>query len=171
MCFTETPAHGKTDGKGKSKPNETQRTRIYFRKPRGASSRESQNWRDADNRLRVRCVFCQARNDGGRGVIANQTTKEQKQMNYPETPGYKRGGTSKAAAGSMRQKSPTLRQQVLDVLFHQDLTADECAAEVGKSVLSIRPRLTELLALGKIAETDLLRFNSSGKKATVWRAV
>ena len=92
-------------------------------------------------------------------------------MNYPETPGYKRGGTSKAAADSMNQKAPSLRQQVLDVLFHQDLTADECAAEVGKSVLSIRPRLTELLALGKIAETDLLRFNSSGKKATVWRAI
>ena len=92
-------------------------------------------------------------------------------MNYPETPGYKRGGTSKASADSMKQKAPSLRQQVLDVLFHQDLTADECAEEVGKSVLSIRPRLTELLALGKIAETDLLRFNSSGKKATVWRAV
>tara|TARA_R110000868_G_scaffold6526_1_gene36777 strand:+ start:531 stop:809 length:279 start_codon:yes stop_codon:yes gene_type:complete len=92
-------------------------------------------------------------------------------MNYPENPGYKKPGTSKAAADSMREKAPTLRQQVLDVLFHQDLTADECAAEVGKSVLSIRPRLTELLALGKIAESGLERFNSSGKKATVWSAV
>ena len=90
---------------------------------------------------------------------------------YPNAPGYKRGGTSKAAADSMMAKAPTLRQKVLDVLFHQDLTADECAAEVGKSLLSIRPRLTELLALGKIADTGETRTNDSGKKATVWRAV
>jgi len=37
--------------------------------------------------------------------------------------------------------------------------------------LSIRPRLTELLALGKIADTGETRTNASGKKATVWRAV
>jgi predicted Rossmann fold nucleotide-binding protein DprA/Smf involved in DNA uptake len=90
---------------------------------------------------------------------------------YPDVPGYKNRGTSKAAADSMREKAPTLRQKVLDVLFHQNLTADECAAEVGKSLLSIRPRLTELLALGKIADTGETRTNDSGKKATVWRAV
>lgn len=90
---------------------------------------------------------------------------------YPSAPGYKRGGTSKAAADSMKEKAPTLRQKVLDVLFHQDLTADECAAEIGKSLLSVRPRLTELLALGKIADTGITRTNDSGKQATVWRAV
>jgi len=90
---------------------------------------------------------------------------------YPAAPGYKRGGTSKAAADSMKEKAPTLRQKVLDVLFHQELTADECAAEVGKSLLSIRPRLTELLRLGKIADTGETRHNASGKQATVWRAV
>jgi hypothetical protein len=89
---------------------------------------------------------------------------------YPSAPGHKRGGTSKAAADSMKEKAPTLRQKVLDVLFHQDLTADECAAEVGKSLLSIRPRLTELLALGKISDTGTTRTNDSGKQATVWRA-
>ena len=90
---------------------------------------------------------------------------------YPSAPGYKRGGTSKAAADSMMAKTPTLRQKVLDVLFHEHLTADECAAEIGKSLLSIRPRLTELLALGKIADTGTTRQNASGKQATVWRAV
>lgn len=92
-------------------------------------------------------------------------------MNYPETPGYKKSGTSKAAADSMIKKAPSLQQKVLDVLFHQDLTADECAAEIGRSLLSIRPRLTELLRLGKIADTGLTRANDSGKQATVWRAV
>jgi len=91
---------------------------------------------------------------------------------YPNAPGYKRGGTSKAAADSMREKAPTLRQKVLDVLFHQDLTADECAAEIGKSRLAVRPRLAELARLGKIVDTGETRANAdSGKKATVWRAV
>lgn len=91
-------------------------------------------------------------------------------MNYPETPGYKKTGTSKDAADSMREKAPSLRQKVLEVLFHQDLTADECAAEIGKSLLSVRPRLTELLRLGKIFDTGATRANESGKQATVWRA-
>lgn len=91
-------------------------------------------------------------------------------MNYPQEPGYKRAGTSKDAADSMREKAPNLQQKVLDVLFHQSLTADECAAEIGRSILSIRPRLTELLRLGKIADTGTTRANSSGKMATVWSA-
>ena len=90
---------------------------------------------------------------------------------YPSAPGYKRGGTSKAAADSMHEKAPTLRQKVLDVLFHEDLTADECAAEIGRSRLSIRPRLAELARLGKIVDTGETRANvESGKQATVWRA-
>ena len=90
---------------------------------------------------------------------------------YPKTPGYKKSGTSKAAADSMREKAPSLRQQVLDVLFHQDFTADEVADDLEQTVLSIRPRFTELLRLGKIADTGTTRRNASGRAATVWRAV
>lgn len=92
-------------------------------------------------------------------------------MNYPETPGYKKTGTSEDAADSMRKKTPNLQQKVLVVLSHQDLTADECAYLLRANILSIRPRLTELLRLGKIADTGLTRANDSGKQATVWRAV
>lgn len=93
-------------------------------------------------------------------------------MNYPETPGYKRGGTSKAAADSMREKAPTLRDYVYNALIrYGNKTADECAELMGCSLLSIRPRFTELLRLGKIADTGETRHNDSGKKATVWRAV
>ena len=89
---------------------------------------------------------------------------------YPNTPGYKKSGTSKAAADSMREKSPTLRECVLYLISDQAMTADECAAAMGKSLLSIRPRFTELLRLGKIADTGITRKNTSGKQATVWRA-
>jgi len=90
---------------------------------------------------------------------------------YPNTPGYKKSGTSRAAAFSIRLKAPSLRDIVLDELTHRDLTADECADELGRSLLSIRPRFTELLRLGKIADTGITRKNASGKQATVWRAI
>jgi len=91
---------------------------------------------------------------------------------YPAAPGYKRGGTSKAAADSMKEKARSLRDEVL--WFLQDcgsMTADECALMMNKSILSIRPRFTELLRLGKIYDVGVTRKNESGKQATVWRAV
>ena len=91
---------------------------------------------------------------------------------YPHTPGAKRAGTSKLAADSMRWRAPGLRARVLAVLTrYQPLTADEVASMLNASILSIRPRLSELLALGKIVETSERRRNQSGKMATVWRAV
>jgi len=91
---------------------------------------------------------------------------------YPAVPGYKRGGTSKAAADSMKEKAPTLRDEVMIALgLNGDCTADEVADLLCKSLLSVRPRFTELLALGKIADTGMTRHNASGKQATVWRAV
>ena len=90
-------------------------------------------------------------------------------MNYPETPGYKRRGTSKAAAESMREKAPTLRDKVLGLLCFYNLTADECAQKLGVTELACRPRLSELVRLGKIVDTGTTRRNSSGKMATVWR--
>ena len=90
---------------------------------------------------------------------------------YPHTPGAKRTGTSKLAADSMRERAPTLRDRVLSILKLESLTADEVAQNLAQSILSIRPRLSELLALGKIVETSERRRNQSGKLATVWRAV
>jgi predicted Rossmann fold nucleotide-binding protein DprA/Smf involved in DNA uptake len=90
---------------------------------------------------------------------------------YPNAPGAKRTGTSKLAADSIRERAPTLRERVLDVLQTQPLTADQVALCLGQSILSIRPRLSELLRLGKIVETSERRRNQSGKLATVWRAV
>ena len=97
---------------------------------------------------------------------------------YPDAPGYKRGGTSKAAADSMKQKAPTLRDMVLAELSQANATADECAAAMGLSILSVRPRFTELAKdnyltgeMHKIVDTGLRRPNDSGRMATVWRAV
>lgn len=90
---------------------------------------------------------------------------------YPASPGYKAEGTSRRAAEAIKLKTPTLRDSVLSLMRDAALTADECAALLNKSVLSVRPRLSELLAMGKIYDTGRTRKNESGISAVVWRAL
>ncbi len=86
---------------------------------------------------------------------------------YPEAAGFKeRGGTSEDAAATVNAE--TLRAEVLECLGGHDLTADECAGELAESVLSIRPRFSELFKMGRIVKTETRRPNRSGKMATVW---
>lgn len=91
---------------------------------------------------------------------------------YPHSPGFKKRDTAKKAAREMKPKAPTLRDACLKVLRQRGtgMTADEIAAELGKSVLSIRPRVSELAALGSLEDTGLRRDNRSMKQAIVWRA-
>lgn len=90
---------------------------------------------------------------------------------YPFVPGTKSRDTSALAAEAMKAKAPTLRDQVFDVIrAGQGSTADEVAEALGKSVLSCRPRLSELCALDKIEDTGARRPNASGVNAIVWRA-
>lgn len=89
---------------------------------------------------------------------------------YPEVPGAKREGTSREAAPT-KTEAATLRAEVLNELRKQDLTADETASILGRSVLSIRPRFSELHAAGKIRETTERRRNVSGKSASVWTCI
>lgn len=93
---------------------------------------------------------------------------------YPHQPAFRRTATSKAAAESVTPRAPNLRDQVLDWLKHSDhvggLTADQCALIMGKSVLSIRPRFSELVRRGLIFDTGITRANESGVQASVWRA-
>jgi hypothetical protein len=88
---------------------------------------------------------------------------------YPETPGYKEPLTSAAAAHSMRDRALTLRARIIRALeVYGFLTTDEAARILNESVLSIRPRFSELLLQGKIYKTLGTRKNVSGKEARVW---
>lgn len=90
---------------------------------------------------------------------------------YPRAPGFKeRGGTSEAAAHAMRGSCEILRDRVLVAISRHPMTADEAAGAVGESILSVRPRVTELSRLGKIERTGERRRNVSGQSAAVWRA-
>jgi predicted ArsR family transcriptional regulator len=92
-------------------------------------------------------------------------------FNYPNRPGYKRDGTSKAAAQAVKDKAPTIRDQVLSLLKRQDCTPDEAAAILGLSILTVRPRFSELSRMHCIIKTGSKRRNDSGMNADVYTAI
>lgn len=90
---------------------------------------------------------------------------------YPAAPGFKDRDTSRKAADSVSSRVETLRGLCLDrvrAAGAAGLTADEAAARVNETVLSIRPRFTELLALERIRDSGQRRRNESGRTAKVW---
>lgn len=89
---------------------------------------------------------------------------------YPVEAGWKEEDTSREAAETV--DAVGLRALVVECLKEPSnllgLTADECAAELELSVLAIRPRFSELRALGVIEDTGDRRLNVSGRWAKVW---
>lgn len=91
---------------------------------------------------------------------------------YPHEPGAQDRDTSREAAEAMAPTAPQLRARALAVLERSNgLTADEVAGRLGLSILSIRPRVTELSRLGKVRDSGIRRHNASGKRAIVWAPV
>ncbi len=92
-------------------------------------------------------------------------------VHYPHVTGFKREGTSSEAAPDSKRAN-ALRDRVLAALrVYVPMTADEIASALGEDRLSIRPRCSELIALGKIKETGQRRPNASGKMAAVLEAI
>lgn len=91
--------------------------------------------------------------------------------NYPAAPGFKeRSGTSEEAAKSMEQSAPLIKGKVLASLLDVGPgTTDEVAERLGLSVLSVRPRFTELLRDNMVEKSSRKRRNVSGRMAAVWR--
>lgn len=92
-------------------------------------------------------------------------------MKYPHAPGFKREGTSSDAAREVEREASTLRRNCLEVIDLHPSTADEVAEQLQRSVLAIRPRLSELVARGRIVESGERRPNASGKMAVVWKTL
>jgi hypothetical protein len=91
---------------------------------------------------------------------------------YPNRPGFKSYGPSHEAAVHVAGNAARLRGEVLTELIRGGAgTADEIATRMRRSPLSIRPRLSELKALGKISATGERRLNESGMSAAVWRVL
>ena len=93
---------------------------------------------------------------------------------YPNEPGWKEPTTSREAAAKVEATVGERREEVLRELRlagPRGLTPDEAAARLGRTVLSVRPRFTELgpKHLGKIEKTGERRTNESGMAAAAWR--
>ena len=92
---------------------------------------------------------------------------------YPAQPGYKDRDTSRQAAEHVASRAELLRDRCAQRVRQAGaagLTADEAADALGESVLSIRPRFTELLHLSRIKDSGQRRKNGSGRSAKVWVA-
>lgn len=91
---------------------------------------------------------------------------------YPASPGYRLTDTSFKAAKdiSSSKRAARLRNRCLEIFKFGEFTADELARQINESVLSVRPRVTELSKLGEIVDTGIRRRNESGKFAIVWKA-
>lgn len=92
-------------------------------------------------------------------------------FSYPHTPGSKTGGTSRDSAEAMKLTACRLRDLCMLWLERDPYTADEVAEHLGQSILSIRPRFSELRKLNLIQDTGERRKNVSGHRAIVWKAV
>jgi hypothetical protein len=92
------------------------------------------------------------------------------ELQYPDAPGFKVAGPSEAAATSIASTAKTLREQVLRTIASSShgLTADEVAAKLNKSILSVRPRVSELRRQGEIRQAPTRGKNDSGMSASVW---
>lgn len=93
-------------------------------------------------------------------------------FNYPLGPGAQDRDTSRAAAAEIAEAAPLLRGRALAIVERSNgMTADEVAGKLGLSILSIRPRMTELSRLGKVRDSGQRRPNASGKNAIVWAPI
>jgi predicted ArsR family transcriptional regulator len=90
---------------------------------------------------------------------------------YPDVPGFKTSGPSEDAAKAIEGNANKLRSAALAAFarYPNGATADEIAKDLGLSVLSIRPRVSELKRTAQIEQTGQRRKNESGMTATVWR--
>jgi predicted ArsR family transcriptional regulator len=83
--------------------------------------------------------------------------------------GFKATDTSHEAAEEAQGRAPFWRLMVLqDLSLHGPSTADEIAARLQASILTIRPRVSELRNLHKIHDTGNRRANGNGKRTAVW---
>lgn len=94
---------------------------------------------------------------------------------YPDAPGFKgeRNGPSEQAAKVIALGVTGRRAEVLDYLRTRATrpeTADEIAAQLNRSILSIRPRVAELHKLGLVEAAPQRGTNLSGMTAHCWRA-
>lgn len=93
-------------------------------------------------------------------------------FSYPRSPGHKEQTTSREAAMAVAGDAAVLRERAYAALAEageRGLTADGVAKVLRRDRLSVRPRISELRATGRIIPTGERRKNESGLRAKIWR--
>ena len=103
------------------------------------------------------------------------TALEGATTNYPDSPGYRSNApeTSREAAEAIAPMARNHRAQVLAVLkdaYPESRSSDQIAYAIGLSPYSVRPRVSELQAAGKVERTDDRAKNDGGRSVVLWRA-
>jgi hypothetical protein len=91
---------------------------------------------------------------------------------YPYHPGHK-ARSSRPSADKIAPHAKTIRRSAVAAFvaaYPAGMTADELAVRLGESILTVRPRVSELHATGLVEPTAERRNNDSGHGATVWIA-
>jgi predicted ArsR family transcriptional regulator len=92
-------------------------------------------------------------------------------VTYPNSPGFRVPGPSEDAANAITPLAAVLRDQVREVIATHgpdSITADDIAHILNRSVLSVRPRVSELHREGDIRPSGTRGRNASGMTATQW---
>lgn len=94
-------------------------------------------------------------------------------LGYPHKPGFKVQKTSRQAAEEITSKAKTLQKKILELLVNlpAGATPDQIAEYLEESILSIRPRMSELKAQGKIKDSGLRGKTAFGKSSIIWQTI
>lgn len=90
---------------------------------------------------------------------------------YPVSPSVGIRDTSRASAEAIAPRVQTLRDRAFKLLLEKDSTADELAEAMNESILAVRPRVSELVAMDMAVDSGKRRRMASGRSGIVWRAV
>ena len=93
---------------------------------------------------------------------------------YPDHPGFKGNSeTGREAANAVAKMARNYRDQILAAFnsaYPEGRSADQIAEAMGLSRYSVRPRVSELAAGGKLEKTEGRTKNDAGMTVLVWRA-
>ena len=91
---------------------------------------------------------------------------------YPYKAGHRKVKTSVKSANDINKKLKRLQKVVLlelEKVYPEGLTGSEIANRTGYSILSIRPRTTELKIQKLIIDTEKTRNNEVGKSEIIYQ--
>jgi len=102
----------------------------------------------------------------------NTNNSRKNKDKYPYKAGHRGIRTSIISAEDTNKRLRRLHKQViieLSKVFPKGLTSSELANKIGRNLLTIRPRTTELKHQGLIIDTEKDRKNENGKPEIIYK--